>query len=140
MANQDIFLGSGASITFIPENDIFIGGRKNDNSAFNGSGTGFGSSTNKVRVDNSFGNLLLVNNLYKGCLLEFYNSSNALQSTHRIVSNTEEDIEFTPTLDSIAANSYFVIKSYGAPVPAPKDGSTKRLLSDQFYGLIAKRC
>ena len=136
MANTDIFLGSGASITFIPENDIYIGGRKNDNSAFNGSGTGFGSSTNKVRVDNTFGDFLLVNNLYKGCLLEFYNPSNVLQSTHRIVSNTTEDIEFTPTLDSIVVNSYFVIKSYGAPVPAPKDGSTKRLLSDEWLGIL----
>ena len=136
MANTDIFLGSGASITFVPENDIYIGGRKNDNSAFNGSGTGFGSSTNKVRTDNSFGHFSLVTNLYKGCLLEFYNSSNVLQSTHRILSNTEEDIEFTPTLDSIAASSYFVIKSYGAPVPAPKDSSTKRLLSDEWLGIL----
>ena len=136
MANTDIFLGSGASLTFIPENDIYIGGRKNDNNAFDGSGTGFGASDNKIRTDNSFGNFLLVTDLYKGCLLEFYNSSNVLQSTHRIVSNTEEDIEFTPTLDSIAANSYFVIKSYGAPVPAPKDGSTKRLLSDEWLGIL----
>ena len=63
MANTDIFLGSGASITFVPENDIYIGGRKNDNSAFDGTGTGFGSSTNKVRTDNSFGHFLLVTNL-----------------------------------------------------------------------------
>ena len=74
--------------------------------------------------------------MYKGCLLEFYNSSNVLQSVHRIVSNTEEDIEFSPTLDSIAVNSYFVIKSYGAPVPAPKDGTTKRLLSDEWLGIL----
>jgi len=136
MANTDIFLGSGASITFIPENDIYIGGRKNDNNAFDGTGTGFGSSTNKIRTDSAFGDFLLVNNLYKGCLLEFYNSSNILQSTHRIVSNTDQDIEFTPTLDGIAANSYFVIKSYGAPVPAPKAGSTKRLLADEWLGVL----
>ena len=38
MTNTDIFLGSGASITFIPENDLFIGvGLKDGGSALDDS-------------------------------------------------------------------------------------------------------
>ena len=36
--NTDIFLGSGASITFIPENDLFLGvGLKSGGGALDGS-------------------------------------------------------------------------------------------------------
>jgi len=137
MANTDIFLGSGASITFIPENDIYVGGKHTDNVAFNGSK----GTVDTIRVDSDFtSSFLLVTNLYKGCLLERYSSGNALQSTHRISSNTLDDITFTPSLTDIPAGSYFVIKSYGAPVPAHKDGTggtaTKRLLSDEWLGIL----
>ena len=137
MANTDIFLGSGASITFIPENDIYVGGQHTSGLAFNGSR----GTVDSIRVDSDFtSSFLLVTNLYKGCLLERYSSGNALQSTHRISSNTLEDITFTPSLTDIPANDYFVIKSYGAPVPAHKDGTggtaTKRLLSDEWLGIL----
>jgi|TARA_R100000149_G_scaffold49857_1_gene20630 hypothetical protein len=137
MANTDIFLGSGASITFIPENDIYVGGQHTSGLAFNGSR----GTVDTIRVDSDFtSSFLLVTNLYKGCLLERYSSGNVLQSTHRISSNTLEDITFTPSLTDIPANDYFVIKSYGAPVPAHKDGTggtaTKRLLSDEWLGIL----
>tara|TARA_R100000697_G_scaffold118893_1_gene142157 strand:+ start:31 stop:1650 length:1620 start_codon:yes stop_codon:yes gene_type:complete len=137
MANEEIFLGSGASITFIPENDIYVGGKHTSGLAFNG-GRG---EVDEIRVDSDFtSSFLLVTDLYKGCLLEFYNSSNELQSVHRVSSNTLDDIKFSPSLTDIAAGSYFVIKSYGAPVPAVKDGTggtaTKRLLSDEWLGIL----
>ena len=137
MANTDIFLGSGASITFIPENDIYVGGKHTDNVAFN-DGKG---EVNTIRVDSDFtSSFLLLTNLYKGCLLERYNSTNQLQSTHRITSNTLDDIVFSPSLTDIPTGSYFVIKSYGAPIPAVKDGTggsaTKRLLSDEWIGIL----
>ena len=137
MANTDIFLGSGASITFIPENDIYVGGKHTDNVAFN-DGKG---EVDTIRVDSDFtSSFLLLTNLYKGCLLERYNSTNQLQSTHRITSNTLDDIVFSPSLTDIPTGSYFVIKSYGAPVPAVKDGTggsaTKRLLSDEWIGIL----
>ena len=129
MANTDIFLGSGASITFIPENDIYIGGRKLDNSAFNG------AELTQIEVDALFsGDFSLIIDLYKGCLVERYNSSNELQSTHRITANTVDNITITPSA-SPAANDYFVIKSYGSPVPAPTD-TAKRLLSDEWLGIL----
>ena len=137
MANTDIFLGSGASITFIPENDIYVGGQHTSGLAFNGSR----GEVTSIRVDSDFTtSFLLVTDLYKGCLLERYSSGNVLQSTHRISSNTLDDITFTPSLTDIPAGSYFVIKSYGAPVPAHKDGTgssaSKRLLSDEWLGIL----
>ena len=137
MANTDIFLGSGASITFIPENDIYVGGQHTSGLAFNGAR----GEVEEIRVDSDFtASFLLVTDLYKGCLLEFYNSTNVLQSVHRVSSNTLDDIKFSPSLTDIPAGSYFVIKSYGAPVPAVKGGSggtvTKRLLSDEWLGIL----
>ena len=132
MANTDIFLGSGASITFIPENDIYVGGRKVDNSAFNAADVDFTT----IRVDSGFANnFSLVIDLYRGCLLEYYSAGDILLSTHRITSNTAEDISFTPLINAPAVNTYFVIKSYGAPVPAPTD-TAKRLLSDEWFGVL----
>ena len=128
MANTDIFLGSGASITFIPENDIYIGGRKINDDAFDG------SELTQIEVDSTFSGIFsLVVDLYKGCLVERYNSSNALQSTHRITTNTADNITITPSA-SPASGDYFVIKSYGSPVPAPTS-TAKRLLSDEWLGI-----
>ena len=129
MANTDIFLGSGASITFIPENDIYIGGRQLDDSAFDG------TELTQIEVDSTFSGIFsLVVDLYKGCLVERYNSSNALQSTHRITTNAADNITITPSA-SPASGDYFVIKSYGSPVPAPTS-TAKRLLSDEWLGIL----
>ena len=85
MANEDIFLGSGASITFIPENDIYVGGKHTSGLAFNG-GRG---EVDEIRVDSDFTtSFLLVNNLYKGCLLNFITP----------VMNYNQFIEFLQTL------------------------------------------
>lgn len=129
MANTDIFLGSGASITFIPENDIYIGGRKLDDTAFDE------TELTQIEVDALFsGDFDLITDLYKGCLVERYSSSNALESTHRITANTADNITITPSA-SPASGDYFVIKSYGSPVPAPSD-TAKRLLSDEWLGIL----
>ena len=72
--------------------------------------------------------------MYKGCLLERYNTSDALQSTHRITANTANTVTITPSA-SAASTDYFVIKAYGAPVPAPVS-TAKRLLSDQWLGIL----
>lgn len=130
MANTDIFLGSGASITFIPENDLFLGvGLKDGGSALDG------SAQSIIQVNATFdADFELVTDLYKGCLLERYNTSDALQSTHRITSNDANSVTITPSA-SAASTDYFVIKAYGAPVPAPVS-TAKRLLSDQWLGIL----
>ena len=134
MTNTDIFLGSGASITFIPENDLFIGVGLKD-----GGGALDGSAQSVIQVDATFdGQIELIANLYKGCILERYNTSDEFQSSHRITANDANSFTITPTA-AAAATDYFVVKSYGAPVPAPPsdDGSTAlRLLSDQWLGIL----
>jgi len=130
MANTDIFLGSGASITFIPENDLFIGVGLKD-----GGGALDGSAQSVIQVNATFdADFELITNLYKGCLLERYNTSDALQSTHRITANDANSFTITPSA-SAASTDYFIVKSYGSPVPAPVD-TAKRLLSDQWLGIL----
>lgn len=128
--NTDIFLGSGASITFIPENDLFIGvGLKSGGSALDD------SAQSEIQVNSTFDtDFELIVDLYKGCLLERYNTSDVLQTTHRITSNTANSFKITPSA-SAASTDYFVVKSYGAPVPAPVS-TAKRLLSDQWLGIL----
>ena len=112
--NTDIFLGSGASITKIPEYDILFKSEKVDGNAFNDTVL----STIQAHADFE-NNFSMVNNIYTGCLLERYNSSKTLLTTHRIKSNTENRITFTPSV-APASGDFFVIKAYGAPIPAPK--------------------
>tara|TARA_S200002703_G_scaffold144154_2_gene137639 strand:- start:1510 stop:3528 length:2019 start_codon:yes stop_codon:yes gene_type:complete len=110
MANEDIFLGSGASITFIPEQDIYVK-------------TSTTGTVSTITAHTDFtGNFSLIDDLYVGCLIERYNSSDELQGSSRITTNDETTITFTPS-QTISANDYFVIKAYGSPVPAPKTTS-----------------
>ena len=111
--NTDIFLGSGASITKIPEFDIYFESTKNPSGAFDD------TSLTVIKAATAFStHYSLVNNLYVGCLLERYTGT-TLQTTHRITANTADTITFTPAATP-ALNDFFVIKGYGAPVPAKK--------------------
>jgi|13_taG_2_1085334.scaffolds.fasta_scaffold00472_16 hypothetical protein len=111
--NTDIFLGSGASITKIPEFDIYFESTKNPSGAFDN------SSLTTIKAATTFStHYSLVNNLYVGCLLERYTGT-TLQTTHRITANTADTITFTPAATPDDGD-FFVIKGYGAPVPAKK--------------------
>ena len=60
MANTDIFLGSGASITFIPEQDIYVK-------------TGTTGTVGTITAHADFtDNFSLIDDLYVGCLIERY--------------------------------------------------------------------
>lgn len=125
----DIFLGSGASITFVPENDIYFPSTKDPSGAFDG------SSLSTIKATTAFSGVFsLVNDLYIGCIIERYNSGNSFQDCARITANTADTITFRPAL-SPASGDYFVITQYGAPVPAPTD-TAKRLLADEWLGLV----
>tara|TARA_R100001015_G_scaffold17975_1_gene10443 strand:+ start:292 stop:1914 length:1623 start_codon:yes stop_codon:yes gene_type:complete len=133
MANEDIFLGAGTSLTFIPECDLYLGvGLADGGGTFNGS-----TETSVIQVSAGFaGNFKLVKNLYVGCTLERYKSDHSLLSSHKIKSNDEDSITIADTVTPNNNSDYFVINSYGAPVPAPFDGTAKRLLSDQWLGIL----
>ena len=133
MANEEIFLGAGTSLTFVPECDLYLGiGLADGGGTFNGS-----TSASVIQVSAGFaGNFKLVKNLYVGCTLERYSSSHALLSSHKIKSNDEDSVTIVDTVTPNNNSDYFVISSYGAPVPAPFDGTTKRLLSDEWLGIL----
>lgn len=114
MVNGDIFLGSGASITKVPELDLYC--------KITTASAGSDVSTFTLHTDFT-NNFALVNNLYVGCVIRRYNSGDNLQTIHRITANTETTITITPSVATLASDDYFIIESYGAPCPAPKESS-----------------
>jgi len=125
MVNTNIFLGSGASLTMIPELDFYI---EPDSSPAQGHTTVTLDSSNQSEMQ-------LVADLYVGCTLDFYASS-AKQSSHTITTNTATVLTFTPALGATVSSGYFILRSYGAPCPAPQIGSNPTLNSDNWLGLV----
>tara|TARA_R110002167_G_scaffold65864_10_gene186415 strand:- start:20213 stop:21808 length:1596 start_codon:yes stop_codon:yes gene_type:complete len=124
--NEEIFLGSGASLTLVPEVDLYI--KKT-------TATGIVSAIT-LHTDMS-GTVLLVPNIYVGCTIDRYVlSGNVLTSSHTITSNTTSVINFTPATAATAADDYFIIRSYGAPCVGAKSGTTARLNADNWLGLV----
>jgi hypothetical protein len=124
--NNEIFVGSGASITFVPENDIYI----KQSGAITDSAT--------ITLHGDMAHFSLVDDLYVACAVEHYNTSDVLQDTLRVKSNTATTLVLTKNITS-SANDYFILKGYGAPCPAPKSAVTPyplRLLSDEWLGLV----
>ena len=124
MANNEVFLGSGATMTLVPELDFHIEPETTPASA---------QTTVQLDTANQ-AHFRLVTNMYVGCTLELYNSSDELQSTHTVTSNTNDTFTFTPALGG--AGAYFTLKAYGAPCPAPTTGSIARLNADIWLGLV----
>ena len=124
--NEDIFLGSGASITFVPEQDIYV------------RPASLNSDKNTLTPHSDFtGSFHLVPNLYVGCKLDFWDN-NSYGSSHIITGNTTTTITFEPaltiTLDT--ATDFFHIRGYGAPCPAPNHSAILRLNADNWLGLL----
>ena len=112
MVNTEIFLGSGASVTLVPEIDIYL------------EALTVTETNTKLNLAATFtNNFSLVNNLYVGCVLEFYDAG-VYTSTHRITANTDTTITFHPAISSAitvaVATDYFHMRGYGSPCPAPK--------------------
>jgi hypothetical protein len=63
------------------------------------------------------------------------NTSSAFISTHRITLNDTSMITFHPAIPS-TTGTYFILKGYGSPCPAPKTSSIARLLSDEWLGIV----
>jgi hypothetical protein len=130
MVNNEIFLGSGASTTLIPEQDIYI----------SVDGTGGGISTATITPDTAFTNEFeFVPNIYVGCTVDIYTSADVLISSHTIKSNTKTTIVLAST-PSTGTPSYIYIRAYGAPSPHPKiniDSTDHQcLLADNWLGIM----
>lgn len=132
MVNNEIFLGSGASTTLIPEHDIYI--------PCTGSGT-----TTTLTPESAFTDLFkLVPNIYTGCTIDIYTTTAALVSSHTITSNSKTAFTLgsTPTTSS-GTIAYAILRAYGSPSPHPLldyngDGTPEResLLSDNWLGIM----
>jgi len=133
MTTEDIFLGSQASLTMIPEVDLYI--------PINHSNSNY---TSLEAHDDWEAHFLMVNNLYVGCIVEFYdadasNGTTVPQSTHTITSNTANTIVITPAISSditLANGDFIHIRGYGAPCVGEKSSTTKRLNADNWLGLL----
>ena len=125
MTNTDIFLGSGASLTFIPELDLKI---ILDSSS---------SSTQLVADALWSDNVRLVEDLYVGCKVDLYDNGTYV-STHTVSSNDTTSFTITPahTLTIQDATDFIVLHAYGTPAPTTKTGSIARLSADNWLGLL----
>ncbi len=126
MVNNEIFLGSGASTTLIPEQDIFIPV----------DGTGGSISTTTLTPDTAFtATFKFVPNIYVGCNVDIFTSANVLISSHTIDSNTTGVITLSSSVGSGAA-AYALLRAYGSPSPHPEVSGRQTLAGDNFLGIL----
>jgi len=129
MVNNEIFLGSGASTTLIPEQDIYIPL----------DGTGGGVSGTTLTPDTAFTTTFkFVPNIYVGCNIDIYDSSNGLISSHTVASN-DTGVSQTITLGSAVGSgspAYALLRAYGAPAPHPEVSGRQALLADNWLGIM----
>ena len=126
-------MDSGAMVSMIPEQDIFLDTFASIAVASEGKRI--------ITLNATFtGNFSLVTNLYAGCVLEIYlDSTNAFIDKSVIISNAATTITVSNTLnDSITldadpnvvgvpSNYFGVIRGFGAPVPAPKGAASGQI-------------
>lgn len=135
MVSSDIWMGSGATVSMIPEQNINLG-------SFNGIAAASGNQR-VITLNTTFtNNFSLVANLYRGCYLNIHAvSGNALTDRVLIQANDATTLTVNDSLASAITDTptdyYGVIEQYGAPVPAPKgaggsDTYTAQVLSVQF--------
>ena len=133
MVNTEIFLGSGASLTFIPEVDYHIKPASMDS-----------GKTTITLSTNHTNDYDLVTNLYTGCTIDYYDAG-SYSSTHTIKSNTATTITVSPAVPSgessgnylDASADWFIIRGYAMPTPSSSGSSNlKRLSADNWLGLV----
>ena len=125
--NTDIFLGSGADLTLVPETDLYIG--LNHSSS---------SGTSIVAEADFQNNYLLIEDIYIGCVVDYYvTGTTAPASTHICSGNTTNAISISPAHTHTEQNGDFIIiRNYGAPCVGQKNGTVKRLNADNWIGLL----
>jgi len=127
MVSNEIWMDSGAMVSMIPEQDIYIGDFVSSTTA---------SGKTELTLDTEFTNrFAFVPNLYIGCILEIYEngsggtSDGTFHDKAVIIENTGNKISVADTLSigSNETNYYGIIRRFGAPVPAPKASGTSTL-------------
>ena len=128
MVDNSIFLGSGASMTLVPEVDFYFQPAT--------------TSTTAIQfLQSTLAQFQLVPDMYVGCSLDWYDNG-VYTSSHIITTNDHDTFTITPATGSavVTAEDSFVLRAYGAPCPAPDsddDGTGKtRLHADNWLGLV----
>ena len=125
MVSSDIWMGSGATVSMIPEKELHLG-------TF-ASIAGASDNRRVITLNSTFTtNFSLVANLYRGCYLNIYTvSGNVFTDRVLIQGNAATTLTVNDSLlaaiTTTATNYYGVIEQYGAPVPAPKGASSGAL-------------
>jgi hypothetical protein len=126
--NTDVFLGSGASLTVIPELDFYFKPQT--------------TSTTQIQIETvNAVQFQLVDNMYVGCILDWYDAG-VYTSSHRITANDHDTFTITPATGAavVTADDAFVLRRFAAPCPAPdsdNDGTGRvRLNADNWIGLV----
>ena len=128
--NTDIFLGSGASLTLVPETDLYIG--------LNHSTTTSTVITAEADFQNNY---LMVEDIYVGCTIDYYvTGTTTPASTHVCTTNSTTTVTISPAHSHTEQNGDFiVIRNYGAPCVGQRYSTSsdyKRLNADNWLGLI----
>lgn len=126
MPNTDIFLGSGATLSLVPELDLYA--------LINHSS----STTTNLITESAFqAKYLLVNNLYVGCVLELYATGTTTPlSVHTVTANDSNSFTISPACRTPVSGDFIIIKAYGAPSVGQKNSSVKRLNADNWLGIL----
>ena len=126
--NSDVFLGSGASLTLVPEVDFFFKAET--------------TSTTLIQMDTThLVQFQLVADMYVGCTIDWYDNG-VYASSHTVTTNDNDTFTITPATGAavVVADDEFVLRGYGAPCPAPdsdNDGTGRvRLHADNWLGLV----
>ena len=132
--NTDIFLGSGANLALVPETDLIFQIDASESS----------DRTNLHAVSGFLNSYSFVEDIYVGCVVDFFNADVSLTvpaSTHTITSNDSDSITISPSIASTVTlasddSDFVIIRSYGAPCVGQKNGTVKRLNADNWLGIL----
>jgi len=158
MVNTEIWMGAHQALTLVPESELFLG----YSATVLAASANLSSDTGKTHLydldldsdldaDSSgsgtkFGDRYsMVVDIYAGCLVDFYNAAGTYQETLMVHSNSYKSLYFAEawTHGNLDANSYAIMRKYGASVPGPikadASSSTEQstLLSDNWLGLVS---
>jgi len=128
--NEDIFVGSGANLAFVPElifSDYIDASESDENTV--------------TMLDLHSADIELVPNLYKGCTVELFDYDLGVSSIHVITSNTTTTFDFSPDHAFSGGfegdSDWFHIHPYGAPCPAKRVASNSlKLNADNWMGIV----
>jgi len=107
MVSNEVFVGAGQSVTFVPETNIYLADCSNT------------TGTTHTVIDSWNGDISLVPKLYVGCMAKVELADGTLVGHFMIVDNTSTSLTFNESIHgSDLTNLDVTILSYGSPVPS----------------------